>query len=60
MRLVNNDGVVGIEEFITLRFRQQNTIGHEFDIGGLCQFIVKTHLIADDFTQRAVQFLRNT
>ncbi|MNU11371.1 hypothetical protein D3C72_2591620 [compost metagenome] len=47
MRLIDNDGVITVQEFIALRFRQQNTVGHQFDVAALGELVVKTHLVTN-------------
>ena len=47
MRLVNDDGVVGIQEFVTLRFGEQNAVGHQLDETVLRTFLGEAHLEAD-------------
>ena len=59
MGLVNDDGVVGIEQRIILGLGQQNAIGHELDRGVTRQAVLKAHLIADHLAQRRLEFFCN-
>ena len=47
MRLVDDDGVVGVEKFIALCFGEQNAVGHQFDEAVLRAFFGESHLEAD-------------
>ena len=60
VRLIDNDGVVLHQQPILLDFRQQNTISHQLDLGGVADLIVKTHLIADAAAERGFQLLGDT
>ena len=57
MRFVNDDRVVGIEETVVLRLRQQDAVGHQLDVVALADFAGETHLIADDVAQPRAEFL---
>ncbi|TXT37276.1 MAG: Uncharacterized protein FD135_3722 [Comamonadaceae bacterium] len=54
MRLVDDDGVVGFEQRVGLRFGQQNAVGHQLDRSVFAQAILKAHLEADHIAQRRV------
>ena len=49
--LINDDRIVLIEEAVVLRFRQQNAVGHQLDVGarlgGIGEANFKTHLPAE-------------
>ena len=57
--LVDDQGVVGRQIAIGLDFRQQDAIGHEFDMAALGYPLGETHLIADRAAQLYFQFLRH-
>ena len=57
VRLVNDDGVVGLEQRIGLRLGQQNAVGHELDRGIATQAVLKAHLETDHITERRLEFL---
>ena len=59
MRLVDDDGVIAVEKTVTLRFRQQNAIGHELDVTGFRQLVVEAHLVAHGLPKGRLEFLRN-
>ena len=59
MRLIDDNGVVLIEESVVLNLRQQNTVGHQFDLGVVRNLIVKTHFIADKLTERGLHLFGN-
>ena len=59
VRLIDNDGVVGIQVAVMRRFRQQNTIGHELDIATRAAAFPEPHLVTDDAAQLAMQFFGN-
>ena len=59
VRLVDDQRVVGLEQRIALRFRQQNAVRHQLDRGALLQPVLKTHLVADDFAQRRLELFGN-
>ena len=59
MRLVNDQGVVGLEQRVILGFGQQDAVGHQLDRCPRLQAVLKPHFVADHFTQRCVEFLCN-
>ena len=59
MRLVDDDGVVRVEELVALRFRQQNAVGHQFDEAVLRAFLGETHLKAHAPANVLAQFFGN-
>ena len=59
MGLVDDDGVVGFKQWVSLRFGQQNAVGHQLDRGIAAQAILKPHLVADHVAQRRLQFFGN-
>ena len=59
MCLVDDDGVVGREQRVSLRLGQQNAVRHEFDRRVATQTILKTHLETHHFPQRCFQLLGN-
>ena len=50
MGLVNDQGVIATQHWVRLDFRQQNTVGHEFDQSGGTDLIGESHLVAHDLT----------
>ena len=60
MGLVNDEGVVGPEQRVGLRFGQQNAVGHQLDRGIAAQPVLKTHLVAHHVAQRRFQLFRNS
>ena len=59
VRLVNDDGVVGAQVGVGLRFGEQDAVGHELDGRVFRQPILETHLEADHVTQGRLQLLGN-
>ena len=59
MRFVDDDRVVTRKPFVTLDFREQNTIRHELDDSLVADHIMRSHLEADEISQRHLQFFRN-
>ena len=59
MRLVNDEGVVGVEQRVGLRFGQQNAVRHQLDRGVLAQAVVETHLVAHHVAQWRLQLFGN-
>ena len=59
MRLVDDDGVVSVEKFVTLRFRQQNAVGHQFDEAVLRRFFGEAHFVANARTNLFTQLFRD-
>ena len=59
MGLVNDDGVVGLEQRVGLGFGQQDAVGHEFDGRITAQAVLKPHLVADHIAQRGFKLLCN-
>ena len=59
MRLVNDDGVIGVEQRVCLRFGQQNAVGHQLDGSITPKAILKTHLVPDHLTGCGVEFFGN-
>ena len=56
MRLVDDQGVVGFEQRIVLRFGQQDAVSHQLDAGCLAQAVLKAHLKTHYFAQRRFEF----
>ena len=59
MRLVNDDGVVGIEQRVGLCFGQQDAVGHQLDGSVPAQAVLKPHLEAHHVAQRCFQLFSN-
>ncbi len=59
MRLVNDDGVVRLQQRVSLRLGQQNTVGHQLDRRILAQPVVETHLVTHHIAQGRVQLFGN-
>ena len=59
VRLVNDEGVVGVQQRVGLGFRQQNTVGHQLDGRIPAQAVLKPHLEAHHVTERGFQLLGN-
>ncbi len=59
VRFIDNDGVVLIKKTVMLNLRQQNTVGHQFDLSLVRNLVVKTYLIADKATQLSFHLFRN-
>ncbi len=57
MRFINNDGVVLHQQAVLLDLRQQDTVGHQLDLSGITDLIVKTHLIANAATEAGFQLV---
>lgn len=60
MRLVNDQGVIGLEQRVVLRLRQQDTVSHQFDAGRLAQTVLKPHLKTHHLAQRRFEFFGNS
>ena len=56
MRLVNDQGIVGIQKAIALSFRQQDTVGHQFYVSLWSDMILKTDLVAHMLSWLATKF----
>ena len=54
--LVDDDGVVGLEQRIRLGFGQQDAVGHQFHRGVAAQPVLETHLVADHVAELRVEF----
>ncbi len=59
MRLVDDEGVVSLQQTVGLGFRQQDAIGHQLDVAAGTGAIVEADLVAHGSAQLALQFLRN-
>ena len=57
MGLVNDDGVIAPEHWITLRLGQQNAVGHQLDRCLAAAAVLKTDLIAHPFTKWRIELL---
>ena len=55
--LVNDDGVIGIEQRVGLGFGQQDAVSHQLDRGVARKSILKSHLEADHIAQRGFELL---
>ena len=47
--LVDNNGVVGVEETVALHFCKQNTVGHEFDSGRGRHLVIEANGVTNRF-----------
>ena len=56
MCLVDDEGVIGFEQWVGLRFGKQNPICHQLDGSAGADAIVKAHLVAHYLAQRGFQF----
>ena len=62
MRLIQNDGVVGLEARVGLNFSQQHAVGHEFDGYAWPRLVCKPNLVAHlgiGLTEHRAEFLRH-
>ena len=59
VRLVDDDGVVGLQQRVSLGFGQQNAVGHQFDGRVFAQTVLKPHLETHHLAQRRLQFFGN-
>ena len=59
MGLIDDQRVIGFEQRIGLRFRQQNAVGHQLDGTVAAQPVLKAHLEAHHVAQRGLQLLGN-
>jgi hypothetical protein len=48
VRLVENDGVVGVESRIAARFCEQDAVGHNFDQRVAARFVTEPNFHSDD------------
>ena len=55
--LVDDEGVVGVEEAVALHLRQQDAVGHELDGGGGGDAVVETDGVADGLADVLPQLL---
>ena len=60
MGFVDDDGVISVEETVTLHLRQQNTIGHELDRGCFGNAVIETNGVTNRLAQVLAQFIRDT
>ena len=56
VRFVDDDGVVGREQRIALRFGEQYAVGHHLDVTLGRHLVRKTYLVADRMPERALEF----
>ena len=59
VRLVNDDGVVGAQERVGLRFSEQNAVGHQLDGRIAAEAVLKPHLETDHVAKRRFQLFGN-
>ena len=59
MRLVDDDGVVSVEQRVGLRLGQQNAIGHELDGRVAREPVLEAHLKTHHIAQRRLQLFGN-
>ena len=59
VRFVDDDGVVGAQERIPLRFRKENAVRHELDRGARSRMVRKAHLEANNVAGFGFEFLGN-
>ena len=59
MGFVDYDAIISVEEFIILRFRQQNSIRHEFNPAVIRIAIVKANLKTNLLAQFNIQLFRH-
>ena len=52
MSLVDDDGVVSLEQRVGLGLGQQNAVGHELDRSIPAEPVLKPHLVAHHLAQR--------
>ncbi|MCY1510234.1 hypothetical protein D9M68_446050 [compost metagenome] len=57
--LVDDDGVVALEEAVVLGFGQQDAVGHQLDQAALVGLVLEAHLVAHQFAQGAADLLRH-
>ncbi len=57
MGLVDDEGVVLLQEAIVLGLGQQDAVGHQLDQRALGALVLEAHLIADQLAQRRADFL---
>ena len=57
MRLVDDDGVVGLEQRVALGFRKQDDVCHQLDRGVARQTVLESHLETHHLAQRCLQLL---
>ena len=57
--LVDDDGVVGLQQRVGLGFGQQNAVGHELDRGVAAEPVLESHLEAHHLAQRGFQLFGN-
>ena len=60
MRLVNDDGVVGVQQRVGLRLGQQNPVSHQLDGSIAAQPVLEAHLETDHLAEWGFQLFRNT
>ncbi len=59
VRLVDDDGVVGVQQRVGLRLSQQNAIGHQFHRRIAREPVLEPHLETHHLAQRRLQLLGN-
>ena len=59
VRLVDDDGVVGVEEFVSLCFGEQDAVGHQLDEAVLRALFGEAHLEADALADLLAQLFRD-
>ena len=56
MGLIDDDGVVLIEEAVALHLGEQNAVGHKLDGGGLRDAVIEADGVANGLADFLVQF----
>ena len=59
MRLVNDQRVVGQQQWIGLRFGQQNAVCHQLDRCVARELVLESHFVANHLAKRRFQLLSN-
>ena len=60
VRLIDNDRLVPIEKTVAPRLRQQNAVGHQFDLRGVRHRVIESGLKADEFARTLPDLLGDT
>ncbi len=60
VRLVDDDRVVGRERRIALRFREQDAVGHQLDVGAGLRVVGEAHLVADGVAGCRAELVRDS
>ena len=60
MRFIDDNSVVLHQQAVLLNFRQQNTVGHQFDHGVIANVVAESHFVTNAAARFGFQLFSNT